>query len=557
MEPQPAPTATDVRARRLAAVAVAALCVLTLVAKLAANAPRTGLNHGDVSFYYTVAKNLAEGRGFVIDYIWNFWDDPQGFPTPSNTWWMPLASIVCAVGMKLFGVGYAVAQTTMIVVTSVLPLVVYLLGRELIGGRVVPLLGAALSATFHLFLDQPCAPLSHGPYVVLASLSLWLGLRAARTGRGWLWAGAAIGVTQLSRSDGLLLFVALGLAWLVVAPRPRPVWWRAAGLALAGYALAMSPWWIHNLSQIGALQPGGSLRAIYLRDYESWYSLPSSVTREAWLADWDRVLDLKQRVAEVNLNTLGTGLVSGAFDRTGSFDVPPVVAVLWLAWAGVAAALFRRHTRRTLVPLAGHALLEFTFYTLLFTAVGPESFRTGMYSLYPALLLFAALALVEGARLLARLLARLAPRLEPHRETLAAGAAALVVAWIMLGNYARGRDALERKANGIDELNAFYAGLNSKVLPRLGPDPVIMARDVHELHALTGVRCVQIPYEDEPTIRATAQRYGVTHLLLIGDPDQPVRPALINIDRLPFYELVGRGAAPLFGGQWRLYRLKS
>ena len=543
----------DPRARRLAALAVAALCVLTLVVRLVVNVPRTGLNHGDVSFYYTVAKNLAQGRGFVIDYIWNFWDDPQGFPTPSNVWWMPLPSLICAAGMKLFGVGYVVAQTTMIVATSVLPLVVYLLGRQLVGGRVVPLLGAALATTFHLFLDQPCVPLSHGPYVVLASLSLFLGLRAARTGRGWLWAGAAIGATQMARSDGIVLFASLGLAWLVVAPRPRPTWWRVLLAAAGGYALVMSPWWAHNLSLYGALQPGGSFRAIFLRDYESWYSLPGSVTPQSWLADgWGKVWDLKSHVAAVNLETLGTGLVTGAFDRKGAPDVPALVAVLCLAWAGVVAALCRAATRRALVPLAGQALLEFSFYTLVFTAVGPESFRSGMYSLYPAFLIYAALALVEGARLLV-LLSRVLRRSEPYHPAFPLVVAAAVAVWIMVGQFAFAKASMETKGQSIDELNEFYRAWSAKTLPLLGPDPVLMARDVHELHALTGLRCVMIPYEDEPTIRATAKRYGVTHILLIGDPDRPLRPALKDIDRMPWYELVTQGKA--LGQIVRVYRI--
>ncbi|MBM3985259.1 MAG: hypothetical protein FJ296_06180, partial [Planctomycetes bacterium] len=402
----PAPSPTS-RTSRLDVLLAVALCLVSLAAKLVANQPRTSLNHGDVSFYFTVARNLAEGRGFVIDYIWNFWDHPQGLPTPSNTWWMPLPSLVCAAGMKLFGASYAVAQATMIAFTSLLPLVVWLLGRELCGGRLVPLLGAALASTFHLFLDQPCAPLSHGPYVVLAPLSLWLSLRAARTGRGWLPAGAAVGLTQLARSDGLLLFGALGMAWLLVARPPRPAWWRAGLLAAAGYALVLAPWWAHNLGQIGALQPSGSLRAVFLREYEQWYSLPESVTQQAWLADgWEPVLALKRNVAARNLETLTEGLVIGAPDRERAWESPAVVATLWLAWAGVAAGLLRRASRRPVLVLLAHAALEFTFYTLVFTAVGPESFRTGMYSLYPGLLLLAALALVEGLRLVARLRGR-------------------------------------------------------------------------------------------------------------------------------------------------------
>jgi hypothetical protein len=53
-----------------------------------------GSNHGDVSFYYTVAKNLARARLCHRLHL-NFWDDPQGFLTPA-TWWMPLPSLICA-----------------------------------------------------------------------------------------------------------------------------------------------------------------------------------------------------------------------------------------------------------------------------------------------------------------------------------------------------------------------------------------------------------------------------------------------------------------------------
>ena len=55
------------------------------------------------------------------------------------------------------------------------------------------------------------------------------------------------------------------------------------------------------------------------------------------------------------------------------------------------------------------------------------------------------------------------------------------------------------------------------------------------------------------TIRATAKRYGVTHILLIGDPDRPLRPALKDIDRMPWYELVTQGKA--LGQIVRVYRI--
>jgi hypothetical protein len=272
---------------------VTACCLGTLLAKLLVNADRTQVNHGDISFYYAVAQNLAEGRGFVIDYIWNFWNHPTGVPTPSNVWWMPLTSVIAAVGMWFGRPDYVSAQRAMIVATSVLPLVMYLVGRDAFRSRAVGLVGALFATTFHLFLDQPSAPLSHGPYVVLAPLTLWLIVRSTDDPRWLKWAGASIALTQLARSDGIVLFAALLAAHLVHWRRPP---WRALLAVPLAYALVMAPWWAHNLSVHGALMPGGSFRAVFLSDYEAWYSLPESVTPQTWLADgWEPVLEAKWR----------------------------------------------------------------------------------------------------------------------------------------------------------------------------------------------------------------------------------------------------------------------
>ncbi len=522
-------------------------CVATFFCKLAINAPRTGLNHGDVSFYYTVAQNLVEGRGFNIDYIWNFWDHPQGFPTPSNVWWMPLPSLLCAIGMWVGGTSYAVAQTTMIVITSVLPLLIWLLGCELFIDRRVALLGATFATTFHLFMDQPCAPLSHGPYLVLATLSLWLAVRSVRDPRCLFWAGAAIALTQLARSDGILLFVPLVVAHVVHRSRPG---WKRVALVPLGYVLLMSPWWVHNLEVHGALMPGGSFRAVFMRDYEQWYSLPESVTRESWLKDgWDPVLQLKGVVSMRNLETAATGMVSGAADREGAWNHPALVALLVLSWIGLLTTF-----RRVCVAFWMLWAAEWTFYSLVFTAVGLESFRSGMFSIYPVLVLCAASGLLLATRLLLLPLRRVLPASWPDARV--PFAVAVVVCGVLaVGQYRFGVLGLARKARGIQELNNFYTAFDRRVIQRYGlQDAVIMARDVHELNALTGLRCVQIPYEPEAVIRDVAQRYGVTHLLLMGDPGAPsMRPALDSIDRNPHFALV-EGPARAFGQTFRLYR---
>jgi hypothetical protein len=523
---------------------VAFCCVATLVAKLLVNEPRVAVNHGDISFYYVVAQNLAEGRGFVIDYIWNFWNHPAGIPNPSNVWWMPLTSAICALGMKLFGMTYTVAQNTMIVVTSVLPWVMFLLGRELFRSRTVALLGATVAATFHLFMDQPSAPLSHGPFVVLCSLSLWLIVRSLRDPASLKWAGAAIAATQLARSDGIVLFGALVVAHLVNFKR---VPWKSVVAVPVFYAVVMLPWWGHNLSVHGALMPGGSFRAVYLQNYEQWYSLPENVTPERWLENgWDPVIAQKTSMSKRNLTTATTGLVAGAADRKGAWDHPAVVIVLWLSWCGLLFTLKRRFAAFwTLFAL------EWIFYSLVFTAVGHESFRSGMYAVYPTLVLCA----IAGLLALVKLVTAPLPTLwrSEKRRTIIAS---VFVAWIVLGQFTFAKSSMVRKVRGIEALNGFYSFFKSSVVDRLDlADEIIMARDVHELNAITGLRCVMIPFDDQPTILATAKRYGARYLLLLGDPIRSnMRPSLMNIDRSPRFQRVA-GPAMVHGIRFQFYRI--
>jgi len=104
---------------------------------------------------------------------------------------------------------------------------------------------------------------------------------------------AAIAVTQLARSDGILLFAPLVVAHLVGRGRQRAPGRRAAAAALgAGGAavlcLVMSRVDL-QLTEPPQSDAGRLPAAVYMRSYEEWYSLPESITREHWLADgWGR-----------------------------------------------------------------------------------------------------------------------------------------------------------------------------------------------------------------------------------------------------------------------------
>src|SRR5262245_2534774 len=59
--------------------------------------------HGDSAFYYTVAKNIATGRGPVVDYIVYFFSGLLPLPHYAGDFWNPSASFIIAIPLVLFG----------------------------------------------------------------------------------------------------------------------------------------------------------------------------------------------------------------------------------------------------------------------------------------------------------------------------------------------------------------------------------------------------------------------------------------------------------------------
>src|SRR4030066_270841 len=57
----------------------------------------------DADYYYAGGIRLAEGKGFTEEFLWNYLDNPLGLPHPSHAYWMPLASLIAALGMKVAG----------------------------------------------------------------------------------------------------------------------------------------------------------------------------------------------------------------------------------------------------------------------------------------------------------------------------------------------------------------------------------------------------------------------------------------------------------------------
>ena len=250
------------------------------------------------SFYYVdVARALAAGQGFTIDFIWIFPEVGGGIPAmpvlpiPSNAHWMPLASLVQVPFLVLIGdVAWASALPFALIGATAAPLT-WAIARDA-GARKEVAIGAGfLVAIPVLSLTYMTQPDNFSLFQPLVAASLWMGARGLKgSPRAFVVAGLLAGVATLSRNDGLLVLGALGLAW---------VWdrWRATRDAQSGgptrsaiplaaavgcvavFALVIAPWWLRQLAVFGSISPSSaSGKVFFIRDIGEWNSITTPAT---------------------------------------------------------------------------------------------------------------------------------------------------------------------------------------------------------------------------------------------------------------------------------------
>jgi hypothetical protein len=165
------------------------------------------------------------------------------------------------------------------------------------GARRAVAIGAGLLTAIPLLsLTYMVQPDNFSLFQPLVVASLWMGARGLKgSPRSFALAGLLAGLATLSRTDGLLVLVALGIAWLWDrwrarrssrdgqadhAARPRPAIPVAAAIACVGlFVLVMAPWWLRQLAVFGSISPSStSGRVFFIRDIGEWNSITTPAT---------------------------------------------------------------------------------------------------------------------------------------------------------------------------------------------------------------------------------------------------------------------------------------
>lgn len=303
-------------------IQVVLLCGVALLVSLGAALLQSVPGYMDAEYYYANGMQIAAGQGWYENFLWNYLDDPAGLPHPAFTYWMPLASWLAAVGMRLAGSpDFLSARLVMILLAACMPLMTMTFSLKMLYTPRNAWLAALLALFPGFYLIFSTNTDTFTPYMILGGLFLITGFadfglfRQFFMGRFFVL-GVVAGAMHFARADGILWLVAacaLGI-WYGLEKRKENARSFAVilvgvgisiGMVLVGYLLVMSPWLWRNFRVFGSLLPPGGRYALWLTEYDQLFAYPaSSLTARSWLqAGWEHHLQTWFESFSTNLQT--------------------------------------------------------------------------------------------------------------------------------------------------------------------------------------------------------------------------------------------------------------
>lgn len=506
--------------RALPVLHLAALFALGLGGFALAAGPQTTPGYMDAEYYLAGGMRLAQGYGFSEPFLWNYLDDPAGLPHASHAYWMPLASLLAALGMWIAGEAtFTAGRLGFVLLAAAVPALTALLAGRLSARRGAALLAGFLALFPAFYLPYLPTSDTFGIYMLLGALWLLAAGRPAFSLQPVLLGGLT-GLMHLARADGLLWLALLPLAGWRLERDGRPAGSsrstaraavRFSALGLAGYLLVMAPWMLRNLAAFGVpLAPGGG-RSLWLTAYDQLYTYPAArLNPQSWLAAGAAGI-LRPRLQAAGLNLQTALSVQGEI-----FLAPLVLAGLW-----------RLRGRRPVILGAAAWLLTFAAMTLAFPFAGGRGgfFHSGA-ALQP--LFWAAVpsgldAFLEWGR---RRRNWEPGRSRPVFSALLVGVAAALTMGLYYGRViGRSGEPLWNQAA------ARYAQIEQALVAQ-GADPQdrVLVNNPPGYYLAAGRQAVVIPFGEVDSLLAAADRYGVRYLVLEIDQIQGA-PELFDAPR--------------------------
>ncbi len=435
----------------------------------------------DPAFYIQTARNIAAGRGLVIDVIYNYWMPFNSITHPSHEYWMPLTSLVMAFVVRVAGDSLYAAQWVGVITGSLLPVLTYGMGRYLWPEmQRWSVLSALMLVPGAVLVYQSAAADSMGLYAALSATALFTAALAINR-RDFKWAaasGALCGLSYLTRSHGSLLPIGLALVCGVKLRRDRSNLIRLVMAGALGYFVFALPWWLRNIAAFGSAQPIPLSSLAATMDNNEWYnygSLPSLSHLDVMAAIDVRWRALWHNTGVLILITFPYGLIGlplALIRRETLFRVFAAYAVLLLLGASL------------VIPSSG---LSGSFYH-----------SAGAFAIWAAL----------GAVMVIRRLA-----VNPARRIWAVAATALIFALVIGQAIVAWPTVIADSRSNLAKFTAVTEWLRANV----PPDQPIVTSEAHSLNYASGYSTLTLPNrQDVVTLRQLADRYGARYIVVFG-----------------------------------------
>lgn len=235
------------------------------------------IGHADYADNGVVARNLLAGRGFVVDYVTQFFRIHPGISHPQETWPL-LQPVLIAPAFALLGNSAFAAKVPNLVLQLALAVALYVLGSRLFDRR-VGLVAVLLTLLNRFILRLIIFPTSDLAFTLFALLALgqffWASERERKgspsTG-SYIWAGVWAGLMALAKPNGVL-FAGVVILWDLVC-RWRDGrwqgWWRAWLAFGLPAGLLFAPWVGRNLVLFGEPVHSTERFDAWILKYQEW-----------------------------------------------------------------------------------------------------------------------------------------------------------------------------------------------------------------------------------------------------------------------------------------------
>ena len=375
---------------------IARLTAVLLLARIASAFVVFQPGYTDAYYYADVAKRLAAGQGLTADFIWSFLEASGPLPVPSHRFWMPLATVLQAIGIKSlpFLDAFHAAQTIEILIACCIPVVAYFAARSLGASVNTGLVAAALAGLGGAFAPGWVSLDAFAPAAAIGTVFVLCYRRAAAGEVRWgVLAGVAVGLLFLARAEGALF----GLALLALVRSPRT---RRAGAAGSAVALLTGVAWLARDLSLGT-QPDVFGRSVLLVRYEDFFGAGSTgwPPLDQWLAPKPAALVTNAVTFAFAFGLLLLpGLARAVWTRRDRADVRAFSALLVLVYLAESLVFTLHSTRGSYF----HSLAAFVPFGVALGVIGTgELLRTVERARVAALGGVVAAVLVSGFALAA------------------------------------------------------------------------------------------------------------------------------------------------------------